>query len=306
MSTDVTAHDAKTKKSAYWFYGDLVIVHVRGAETDGRFCLLEFLQPAGEWTPLHVHKTSDQTQYVLEGELTVYLPGESFVAGPGECVYTPMNVPHTECVTSARPARLLDMNAPAGFDEFVGAAGDPAAELKLPSPNRPPPDVERLTTLAAEHEIEVLGPPGSLPSKGRGQMPQGAANLATGGPSRQNRWSGMNGRKRMVIQLVNVSIRPEQRDKWLELIRMNAVQTRAEEGCESYQISEDLETPNTFVIVERWASLEAQYEHFRAPEFGELMGALGDVLAGRPDVSINEVASTLTLDEALAAAGASG
>jgi quinol monooxygenase YgiN len=110
----------------------------------------------------------------------------------------------------------------------------------------------------------------------------------------------------MVIQLVNVAIRPEQRDKWLELIRLNAAQTRAEEGCESYQIGEDLDTPNTFVIVERWTSLEAQYDHFRRPEFGELMGALGDVLAAPPDVSVNEVASTLTLDEALAGAGVRG
>ena len=110
----------------------------------------------------------------------------------------------------------------------------------------------------------------------------------------------------MVIQLVNVSIRPEQRHKWLELIRTNAAQTRAEEGCESYQVGEDLETPNNFMVVERWTSAEAQYDHFRSPEFGELMGALGDVLAGPPDVSINEVATTLTLDEALAAAGVSG
>jgi quinol monooxygenase YgiN len=48
----------------------------------------------------------------------------------------------------------------------------------------------------------------------------------------------------MVIQLVSVSIRPEQRERWLELIPRNAAQTRAEEGCESYRISEELETPN--------------------------------------------------------------
>jgi hypothetical protein len=35
------------------------------------------------------------------------------------------------------------------------------------------------------------------------------------------------------------------------------------------------------------------------------MGALGDIIAGPPEVSINEVSSTLTLDEALAAARAS-
>jgi quinol monooxygenase YgiN len=110
----------------------------------------------------------------------------------------------------------------------------------------------------------------------------------------------------MVIQIVNVSIKPKQRDRWLELIRANALETRAEEGCESYQISEDIETPNNFVLVERWADLEATFRHFRAPEFGELMGALADVIAGPPEVSIHEVASSLTLDEALAAAGVNG
>jgi mannose-6-phosphate isomerase-like protein (cupin superfamily) len=166
MADDLTARgvaESATKRSPYWFYGDLVVVLVSGAETDGRFCLLEFRQPPGEWTPLHVHKDSHQTQYVLEGELTVYLPGESFTVGPGDCITTPMNVPHTECVTSTGPARLLDMNAPAGFDAFVIAAGEPAAELELPPPGRPAPPVERLTALAAEHEIDVLGPPGSLP-----------------------------------------------------------------------------------------------------------------------------------------------
>jgi quinol monooxygenase YgiN len=107
----------------------------------------------------------------------------------------------------------------------------------------------------------------------------------------------------MVIQLVRVSIKPDQRESWLELIRQNAAQTRTEEGCESYQISEDLETPNTFTIVEHWSDLEAQYEHFRNPEFGKLMGALGDIIAGPPEVSINEVSATLSLDEALSAAG---
>src|ERR671919_3081221 len=110
----------------------------------------------------------------------------------------------------------------------------------------------------------------------------------------------------MVIQLVRVSINPDQRGKWLELIRANAAQTRTEDGCESYEVCEDVETPSTFVLVERWRDIDVQYDHFRNPKFGELMGSLGDVLAGPPEVSINEVGSTLTLDEALAAAGVSG
>ncbi|MQA74146.1 MAG: cupin domain-containing protein [Solirubrobacterales bacterium] len=148
---------------AYWFYGDLVIVHLTGTQTDGRFTLTEWIQPAGEWTPLHVHRSADQTAYVLEGELTLHLPGRSVTAGPGECVHGPRNVPHAEQVTSAEPVRMVEFVSPAGFEEFVIAAGRPAAERTLPPPDLAPPDLHRLATLAAEHEIEVLGPPGATP-----------------------------------------------------------------------------------------------------------------------------------------------
>lgn len=110
----------------------------------------------------------------------------------------------------------------------------------------------------------------------------------------------------MVIQIVRVSVRPGRRDAWLELVRKATARARAEEGCESCRAGEDLETPNDFVIVELWANMEAQYQHFRNPEFGQLMGRLDDVLAAPPDVSIHEVASTQTLDEAMAAAGGDG
>lgn len=148
---------------AYWFLGDLVIVHLSGEETAGRFSLLEWLQPPGEMTPLHVHRRADQTYYVLEGEMTLYLPGATLAIGPGECGYGPMNVPHTERVTSSGPVRLVEVNSPAGFERFVAAAGVPATELTLPPPSHAEPDFEQLVRLAAEHDIEVLGPPGSLP-----------------------------------------------------------------------------------------------------------------------------------------------
>ncbi len=106
----------------------------------------------------------------------------------------------------------------------------------------------------------------------------------------------------MVVQLVRASIKPERRDRWLEVIRRNAAQTRAEEGCEGYQIAEDLEAPHTFVIIEQWANLDAVYKHFRA-QFEDLMAALGDVFAVPPEAVIHEVASTLNLEQVLAAAG---
>lgn len=106
----------------------------------------------------------------------------------------------------------------------------------------------------------------------------------------------------MIVQIVRASIKPEQRDRWLEVIQQNAAQTRAEEGCNGYQVAEDLEAPNSFVIVELWTDLEAVHAHFRT-QFEGLMTALGDVFAAPPEAFIHEVASTLSLQEVLAAAG---
>jgi mannose-6-phosphate isomerase-like protein (cupin superfamily) len=151
------------ERRAYRFLGSLVIVHVSGDETQGRFSLLEFLVPAGDMPPLHVHRRADQTWYVLEGELTVYLPGESVIAGPGGCVRGPMNVPHTHKVTSADPVRFVEVNSPAGYERFVAAVGEPTTEFTLPPPSEKPPDPTRLAALAAKHGIDLLGPPGTLP-----------------------------------------------------------------------------------------------------------------------------------------------
>ena len=102
----------------------------------------------------------------------------------------------------------------------------------------------------------------------------------------------------MIVQVVKASIKPEQRARWLEIIRQNAAETRAQEGCESYQVAEDLEVPNSFVLVEHWKDLDAIHNHFRA-HFAGLMTALGDVLSSPPEARFYEVASTMTLDEVL-------
>jgi mannose-6-phosphate isomerase-like protein (cupin superfamily) len=71
------------KQRAHWLLDDLVIVHVSGEETDGRYSLVEFLMPPGDMTPLHVHRRDSQTTYVLEGEVTFYRPASRACAGAG-------------------------------------------------------------------------------------------------------------------------------------------------------------------------------------------------------------------------------
>ena len=82
---------------------------------------------------------------------------------PGQFALGPKGVPHTYRVTSEERARFLVTSPTGGFASFVKAFGEPAERRELPVLNGPP-DAERLGRIAAEHRIELLGPPGMLPA----------------------------------------------------------------------------------------------------------------------------------------------
>jgi quercetin dioxygenase-like cupin family protein len=143
---------------ALWFLGLLAIVKASGRATDGRVAVIDHLAPRGAGSPLHVHRREDEYFYVTEGELTFWVGGRAIPAPAGGFVFGPRNVPHTFEVASER-ARFLTVAQPAGFEDFVRAVAEPAGALDLPPP-ADPPDPGRLTALAAEHGIEILGPHG--------------------------------------------------------------------------------------------------------------------------------------------------
>jgi quercetin dioxygenase-like cupin family protein len=144
---------------ALWFLGSLVTIKASSEATGGRMAVLEHLSPRGSGSPLHVHRNEDEWFYVIEGELTTWVDGQTIVAPAGSFVYGPRDIPHTFTVSSDQ-ARFVLVTQPAGFDNFVRAVGEPAQQLVIPPPATEPPDVVRLGAIAAQHGIEVLGPPG--------------------------------------------------------------------------------------------------------------------------------------------------
>jgi quercetin dioxygenase-like cupin family protein len=162
-SAAIRVADTTGQSRAHWTQSRLFIVHVSGEETHGRLSLVEGLLPPDAMTPLHVLPHASQILYVLEGELTAYLPGVSRVLRRGESMNQPAGVPQTHRVTSAEPARVLAITSPAGFERFVAEAGRPAGGLTLPPPEESPPDLERLAAIGVENGIEFLGAPGTLP-----------------------------------------------------------------------------------------------------------------------------------------------
>jgi mannose-6-phosphate isomerase-like protein (cupin superfamily) len=137
-------------------------------QTEGRLLQVLCSEPRGGAAPLHVHHDADETWYVLEGQLTIFVGEERVEAGPGDFVLGPKSVPHTFIVTSER-AEFLASFAPAGvegpsgigLDGFFREIGIPVVPGEAP-PDPIAPDPEDFARRAAQYAIEILGPPPTL------------------------------------------------------------------------------------------------------------------------------------------------
>lgn len=94
-----------------------------------------------------------------------------------------------------------------------------------------------------------------------------------------------------MIQVVAIiTAKPGKRDEILAAARANLEAVRAEDGCIEYGPFIDTEDagriqspvgPDTFVVVEKWASLDALKAHARAPHMAEYANKVKDLIADR-------------------------
>lgn len=142
-----------------WFFGGLATIKADGDGTAGRVMVIEQRVPRGGGSPLHVHHNEDEWFYVLDGELTIWVDGETIIAPAGAFVFGPRDLPHT-FVVSSDEARFLLVTEPGHFAGFVRELAEPAPAAELPPGPSAPPDMEAVLRVAAEYGLEILGPPG--------------------------------------------------------------------------------------------------------------------------------------------------
>ena len=155
-TTDRTYSLADGEGEAYWFVGALLQRKAGGAETDGRFALLDQTMPPGYAVPRHIHINEDEAWYLLEGSMTFYCGDHVIEAAKGSWVFAPRGVAHTFRV-GADGGRALTFTFPSSFADFVAEMGEPARSLTIPPPA--PVDLHRLAEVAHKYGIEIVGPP---------------------------------------------------------------------------------------------------------------------------------------------------
>ncbi|MEI7916009.1 MAG: putative quinol monooxygenase [Mycobacteriaceae bacterium] len=88
-----------------------------------------------------------------------------------------------------------------------------------------------------------------------------------------------------VVVVASFTAKPESVDTVRAACETAIAQVHDEPGCELYSLHQ---TGDTFVFIEQWADPDALQAHSKAPAFGTLFAAIGDHLAGNPDIKMLE------------------
>jgi quinol monooxygenase YgiN len=94
----------------------------------------------------------------------------------------------------------------------------------------------------------------------------------------------------MVHVLAYITAKPGRRDEVLAAFRANVAAVLAEEGCIQYGAAVDaadagpIQTevgPDTFVVVEKWATIDALHAHGASPHMAAYGAKVKDLVASR-------------------------
>lgn len=110
--------------------------------SDPQIGLMELDASPGVEPPMHVHANEDEWYYLLDGEVSFHVGGDTHRGATGSLVFFPRGVPHTFTIESPS-ARMLLLNAPGGFERMFESA---------------PNTLEEAVAALARYGVEVVGP----------------------------------------------------------------------------------------------------------------------------------------------------
>lgn len=120
--------------------------------TNSTIAVVEARVPAAmAGPPLHTHSHSEETYYVLEGALVMYVGGEITEIKAGGVAYISRHTEHTWATPLHTEARFLTVHTPGGYEEYHPAA------LQLEADLGRPPTAEDLHELANRYDWVLAG-----------------------------------------------------------------------------------------------------------------------------------------------------
>ena len=141
-----------------------ILLMASGA-SGGKLSLVEHpLAPRALGSPMHTHAREDEYSYILAGQIGAQVGDEVIFAVPGDVIAKPLGIPHAFWNAGDEPARVLEIIAPGGFEDYFAKMGellaaggppDPAARRALGQRFGLDLDIDSIPRLAAEHSLQL-------------------------------------------------------------------------------------------------------------------------------------------------------
>ena len=159
--TDTIPADDPKRRLTVSVVGDTYTILVSGAQTAGRYCLIDMLVPNGSGPPPHRHDFEEMFT-LLEGELEFTFRDQTQTVRAGSTVNIPANAPHVFKNKSGETVRMLCMCTPAGQDEFFMEVGTPVESRTAFAPEQSDEEkaefIKKVLALAPKYRTELLKP----------------------------------------------------------------------------------------------------------------------------------------------------
>ena len=124
-------------------------IKVSTKDTDGQFCVYEYVGLEKVGPPLHIHLNQDEFFYITEGSFLFQVGDERQIMKAGDTVFLPRNIPHTWLQLTDK-GKLIYLVQPAGKME---AFFSKMFALKTTLTQ------EEVSKVFAAHELRLVGPP---------------------------------------------------------------------------------------------------------------------------------------------------
>ena len=137
---------------------DTLKLKATSEQTGGSIGVLEATSPPGYGPPRHIHYSSDELFYVLEGEF-LFLVGERQISAmPGTFVFIPRGTVHAAKVIGNKPGKVLTAYVPGGlersFEEFARVRTEQAEDAKRSTGRG-----KTVQNVNEKYNSEFVGPP---------------------------------------------------------------------------------------------------------------------------------------------------
>jgi mannose-6-phosphate isomerase-like protein (cupin superfamily) len=140
-----------------WFNGDILSTKLTAQQSSGALGLIEATCPPGGGPVPHVHPGTDETFYMISGELDFLQGDKVFTAGAGDLVFIPRGLTHRFHNPGIQPARMIFVYTPGGAEGLFIEGGDepqPGVQVQPWGPERLD---DRLLSLLTKYDNALPG-----------------------------------------------------------------------------------------------------------------------------------------------------